>query len=126
MRKAKDVINYVFSLVKDIKTTGSTVGMENKILAYVAQDKVPYAGMLNKGEQIQKTLERISTNYNSDITSEFSGYLKKYPVIIGDSSPGSHVDISQAAINNGFVFMLGLVVTTLATELGGVSLVPTE
>jgi hypothetical protein len=126
MRKVNDVINYVLNLARDIKTTGSATGVDQKILNYVQQDKVPYAGILNKTAQIQKDLEKIDGSPFSNISNAFREYLKEYPVIIGDSNPGSHVDISQAAINNGFVFMLGLVVTALATELSGVSLVPTD
>ena len=126
MRKVNDVINYVLNLARDIKTTGSAAGVDQKILSYVQQDKVPYAGMLNKAAQIQKDLEKIDSSLFSNISNAFREYLKEYPVIIGDSNPGSHVDISQASINNGVVFMLGLVVTVLATELTGSSTILTE
>jgi len=117
MRKVNDVINYALVLADNIKTTGSVDDLEEKILSYIKEDRVPYSGLLNKERKIPENLEIIDPSLNGNITNKFMEYLKKYPIIIGDASPGSHLDISQAPVNNGFVFMLGLVVTILAHDL---------
>ena len=113
MRKVNEVINYGFNLAKDIKATGSSSGLDKTILSYVQEDEVPYAAMRNKEQKILKDLEKVSDNFGRNIANELRGYLEEHPISTGDSNLGGHVGISQAEINNGFVFMLGLVVTTL-------------
>ena len=113
MRKVNEVIVYVSNLAKNIKTTGSATSLDTQILRYVQEDKVPYAGMSNKGKKILENLEKIREHFGDNMASEFRGYLEEHPVITEYGGPGSHVNISQAAVNNSFVFMLGLVVTAL-------------
>ena len=120
MKKIKDVIKYVRDLAQNIKSSHSAKGVDKEILSYVEEEQIPYKGLLGREQKILKDLEKIKSDsaLGSELAETFKGYLAEHPIVTEYGGPGSHVDISQAAINNGFVFVLGLVVTSLvATEL---------
>ena len=112
-----DSEDFVFDKYLAIKLSGDEVSDFTKNLDLLKQQL-----LLNKKSLIdsQEDLEKIKSDsaLGSEVAETFKGYLAEHPIVTEYGGPGSHVDISQAAINNGFVFVLGLVVTSLvATEL---------